>query len=77
MLQMSHDVAELMAREKLDRDLDRVLIGCRLCEAGLMQRSWLARQACRALGAAGRGLISVGQQLERLDRGAQAQPQLT
>jgi hypothetical protein len=76
MLQMSHDVAELMAREKLDRDLGRVVVGCRLCEAGLMQRSWLARRLCQALCVGGRGLVSLGQRLERLDGGAQAQTQL-
>jgi hypothetical protein len=75
-LQMSHDVAQLMAREKLQRDLDRVVAGSRLCEAGLMQRSWLARQVCRALWAAGRGLVVAGQRLEQLDAEARAQTRL-
>lgn len=75
MLQMSHDVAQLMAREKLDRDLDRVVVGCRLCEAGLIQRSWLARRFCQALCVAGRGLVSLGQRLERLGGEVQVQTQ--
>lgn len=76
MLQMSYDVAQLVAQERLDRDFDRVLVGCRLCEAGLRQRGWLARQVCRAVCAVGRGLVATGQRLEQFNHGAHGQIRL-
>lgn len=67
MLQVSHDVALLVARERIDRDLDRMVTECHLCEAGLRQRGWMLRQLCRTACVLGRVLVATGQRLEHLN----------
>lgn len=62
-----YEIARRMAEERIRDHLREAEIHRLLRQAGLDQRAWLPRQACRLLSRLGHLLVALGQRLERYE----------
>lgn len=67
MLFPSPDVAQRIMEERVRDCLRKAKTRRMLREAGIDQRSWLSRWACRLLACLGHLLVSLGQRLQRFE----------